>query len=329
MSDVKHYAIMRTAKLKTNGNVYSSLMHALRERETLNADKDLLKNNEYSIPGTNLENESNKDILEKAKKRYEMMLPEKIRKNGVRCVELLMTYSSEYLDPTIESQKKAIPKYLSKCEEWAKNEFGEENIFFSARHYDEKTPHISVFLVPKIDGKLNASFWLDGRKKMSELQDSFYEHITKSFKKEFLSRGIKGSKAKHKSIKQYYTDVNQSQEFDLEIPERERFESHNDYEVRLGVLAAKENRKVKEIAKERDLMIEQREHYKITSESKDKKFEQFKKDLTLPRIAKMFSDIQEFEVDNYFELLEEKRKIKKKSKSLIKIKKNKGRDIER
>jgi hypothetical protein len=47
-------------------------------------------------------------------------------------------------------------------------------------------------------------FFLDGREKLSELQTDFAEKCGKDFN---LQRGIEGSKAKHTTIKEYYTRI--------------------------------------------------------------------------------------------------------------------------
>ena len=97
-------------------------------------------------------------------------------------------------------------KYLNACQQWARDKFGKENVFFIAQHFDETTPHVSLLLTP-IDenGKLNARKYFGGREKMSELQDDFFEKVGKQFG---LERGIKGSRAKHQTIKSYYAKLN-------------------------------------------------------------------------------------------------------------------------
>ena len=144
-----------------------------------------------------------KDQQQKAMAMYKKRLPEKVRKNGVRAVEFMMTVSPEVM------QRKDFnaTKYLNACSNWAREKFGKENVFFIAYHRDETTPHVSLLLTP-IDenGKLNARKFFGGRDKMSALQDDFYNSVGKEFG---LDRGIKGSKAKHQTIKSYYEKQNQ------------------------------------------------------------------------------------------------------------------------
>ena len=206
---------MRIKKLHSNSNVGGAISHHLRTRETDNADPELMKNNWFfpndyptdqngkTDKSVNADLQFRKDQQQKAMAMYKKRLPEKVRKNGVRAVEFMMTVSPEVM------QRKDFnaTKYLNACSNWAREKFGKENVFFIAYHRDETTPHVSLLLTP-IDenGKLNARKFFGGRDKMSALQDDFYNSVGKEFG---LDRGIKGSKAKHQAIKSYYEKQNQ------------------------------------------------------------------------------------------------------------------------
>lgn len=206
---------MRIKKLHSNSNVGGAISHHLRTRKTDNADPELMKNNWFfpndyptdqngkTDKSVNADLQFRKDQQQKAMAMYKKRLPEKVRKNGVRAVEFMMTVSPEVM------QRKDFnaTKYLNACSNWAREKFGKENVFFIAYHRDETTPHVSLLLTP-IDenGKLNARKFFGGRDKMSALQDDFYNSVGKEFG---LDRGIKGSKAKHQTIKSYYEKQNQ------------------------------------------------------------------------------------------------------------------------
>lgn len=212
---MSNFCIMRIKKLHSNSNVGGAISHHLRTRETDNADPELMKNNWFfpndyptdqngkTDKSVNADLQFRKDQQQKAMAMYKKRLPEKVRKNGVRAVEFMMTVSSEVM------QRKDFnaTKYLNACSNWAREKFGKENVFFIAYHRDETTPHVSLLLTP-IDenGKLNARKFFGGRDKMSALQDDFYNSVGKEFG---LDRGIKGSKAKHQTIKSYYEKQNQ------------------------------------------------------------------------------------------------------------------------
>ena len=212
---MSNFCIMRIKKLHSNSNVGGAISHHLRTRETDNADPELMKNNWFfpndyptdqngkTDKSVNADLQFRKDQQQKAMAMYKKRLPEKVRKNGVRAVEFMMTVSPEVM------QRKDFnaTKYLNACSNWAREKFGKENVFFIAYHRDETTPHVSLLLTP-IDenGKLNARKFFGGRDKMSALQDDFYNSVGKEFG---LDRGIKGSKAKHQAIKSYYEKQNQ------------------------------------------------------------------------------------------------------------------------
>ena len=213
MSKDHQFCIMRITKLHTNANVGGAISHHLRTRETDNADPEKMKKNWfypnanfYEGDKYNFEKNADIELRKKAQQtamaRFKKRLPEKVRKNGVRAVEFMMTVSPEAMQkPGFNAVK-----HFNACQQWARDKFGKENVFFIAHHFDETTPHVSLLLTP-IDenGKLNARKYFGGREKMSELQDDFFEKVGKQFG---LERGIKGSRAKHQTIKSYYAKLN-------------------------------------------------------------------------------------------------------------------------
>lgn len=206
------YCIMRTRKLKTDGNVAASVKHALRTRETPNADPDKTPDN-YRWP----------EDERAAMARYRDLLPQKVRKNGVRAVEIMMTASPEAYK-TMDAEA-----YLRACDEWARQTFGASNVVQTVHHYDESTPHTSIIVVP-IDpkGHLNARHYLGGRDKLRALQDSFAEAVGKPYG---LERGVRGSRAKHRTIRAYYGSA-MAIEASLQPPKRRLMETDDQYRDR-------------------------------------------------------------------------------------------------
>jgi hypothetical protein len=69
-------------------------------------------------------------------------------------------------------------------------------------HLDEKTPHIEAYVMPFDQrGKLNCRSFLGGSKKLTELQTEY----AKKMEVFGLTRGVKGSPAKHTTVKQFYS----------------------------------------------------------------------------------------------------------------------------
>ena len=79
------YAILRTEKLKTMGNIAASLSHNYRNRPTPNADPYRTVNNEHDLKTAG-------QVMDGIKNR----LPEKTRKNAVLAIEYLITASPEW-----------------------------------------------------------------------------------------------------------------------------------------------------------------------------------------------------------------------------------------
>lgn len=186
------YAILRTKKLKEWGNICASLQHNFRERLTPNADENRTAQNIH-IGGNS---------TDEVRKKIENGLPQKYRADCVKCIEYMITASPEWFSGRTEEQHQA---YFDNAIEWLKERHGADNIKCISIHKDESTPHLVAYVVPLDElGKLNAKKWLGGKKLMSEMQDEFAERSSKFM----MSRGIKGSKAKHQRVQRFYGDLN-------------------------------------------------------------------------------------------------------------------------
>jgi 5S rRNA maturation endonuclease (ribonuclease M5) len=188
------YAILRTAKLTSLGNVGGSAQHNFRERKTENADPERTPSNITSGA------QSSKEVIAAVKARLETVPT--VRKNAVLAVEYFIGASPQWFK---EQSPKAREAYFDEAEKWLKAHHGAENVIAFTRQYDETSPHACAYVVP-IDpkGKLNCSHFLDGRTKLSEMQTEFAEKVGRRFN---LERGIEGSQAKHQTIKEYYAKI--------------------------------------------------------------------------------------------------------------------------
>ena len=213
------FAILRTAKLKSFGEIGGSLSHNYRNRSTPNADPQLTQKNEHSLPNAELVMSSIKDKL-----------PEKRRKDAVLCVEYLITASPDW----VGWHKSDEQKYFDDAKKWLENKHGKDNVIATTIHRDESTPHMIAYVVPLVEGKLNAKHFLGGREKLSKMQTDFADNVGKSVG---LVRGLEGSKAEHQTIKQYYANVNTavkiSPDIVLDVPEKRLLESKESYENRV------------------------------------------------------------------------------------------------
>jgi 5S rRNA maturation endonuclease (ribonuclease M5) len=135
-----------------------------------------------------------------------------IRKNGVLGLEFVLTASPEFFRKDVknhgEFDKEKTKNFAKAAKKWVENEFGKDNIACGNLHLDEATPHLHIIVMPLLEGKkkkrLSAKNWIDGREKLSKLQDSFFNAV----KHLGLERGTKNSIAKHTDLKEYYQNVN-------------------------------------------------------------------------------------------------------------------------
>lgn len=185
------FAIYRTAKLKSFGEIGGSLSHTYRTRPTPNADEN--------------KQHLNKHIFETYNQCFDALknaIPEKRRSNAVLCIEHLITASPDWNGWGTKKEEEFFKKSL----EFLNNKYGKENVIACSIHRDETTPHLIVYVLP-IDekGGLNAKKWLGGRAKLSQTQTDFANEV----KSLGLERGLENSKARHKTLKKYYAVVNE------------------------------------------------------------------------------------------------------------------------
>lgn len=189
------YAILRTSKLKTWGNIGGSGAHTYRVPGMApNADPARLGRNRTlrGTPG---------DVLSDVKGRVGQVT-DKPRKNAVLCVEHLLTASPEWFKG--KSQKELV-QWARENLRWLDQRYGKANVAHVAMHLDESTPHLVAYVVPEVDGRLNARALFGGRAAMTGLQTS-YADAMKPFG---LRRGLEGSKAKHTTVKAFYAQAEQ------------------------------------------------------------------------------------------------------------------------
>jgi len=183
-------AIMRCTKIKTLGSAAASLGHTYRTLNTPNANPELKRNNVHLVGGS----------VDTVMGNLRSKLPEKRRKDAVLAIEYVMTARHEWWQTISEEQHQ---EFFSQSMDWLNDKYGKDNLIEATIHYDELTPHLTALVVPLKDEKLNAFHYIGSRQKLRDDQTSYakcVEHLG-------LERGIEGSKAQHKTVKQFYKEL--------------------------------------------------------------------------------------------------------------------------
>ena len=201
----ENYAICRITKHQKMGNIYAALAHALRSRDTANANPTF-----KNIDFTAKRNGSPQD-------RLEMLLEDTYQtETSVKCVEYMLTASAEWWEnATMDEQK----KWYNSSLDFLKKRHGAANVILAMAHRDECTPHLTAFVVPREEKaihskklkrhfthQLNAKKWFGGREKMIKMQDDYHRAVAPLG----LQRGKKGSAAEHQRVKKWYASLNKN-----------------------------------------------------------------------------------------------------------------------
>lgn len=211
---------------KTRGALTEVGQEVDREYTPKNADPERYRLNEQlvEIRSRNLTDDVNARIKEghKGKKA--------LRKDAVKSFKIILSGSHDQMK-NIESNPEQLKAWKEANLQFLEDNFGgRANIVRATLHRDETTPHIHAIIVPIVNERLSAKRLLDGPKDIAQLQTKYAEYM-KPFG---LSRGKKGSTAKHTDVREYYGRVNSMENpFQLEIPPAKLLESPEKYAQRV------------------------------------------------------------------------------------------------
>ena len=198
---MKKYAILRHEKIKSLKVLEDAQKHNARQVYVPNADPSMSKKNKLLL-GTNRVLERYNELIDK----YSI----KVRSNAVLAIEVNLTFSKEALG----LKEMDLDKWTKENEKYLLERFGRGRILSAHLHLDETTPHIQALIVP-ISKKVNkasnrksynlcARDFIRNKKQLSILQTKY----AKRMEKFGLERGVVFSGAKHKTLKQYYAELN-------------------------------------------------------------------------------------------------------------------------
>ena len=101
------------------------------------------------------------------------------RSDSVRVVEALVTASPEFFKGKKKSEVKA---YFQEALDFIREHQDSKTIISAVVHMDEKTPHMHLCFVPLTeDGRLCAKEIVGNKKKLTQWQDRFWEHMVKKY----------------------------------------------------------------------------------------------------------------------------------------------------
>ena len=168
------YAILRFAKYKGPeiGHIESH-NERTKEKYASNPDVDTSRshlNFHLVTPQRKYRAESERQIAEAGCRT---------RSDSVRVVEALVTASPEFF----KGKKKAeIKAYFQEALDFIREHQDQKTIISAVVHMDEKTPHMHLCFVPLTeDGRLSAKEIVGNKKKLTQWQDRFWEHMVKKY----------------------------------------------------------------------------------------------------------------------------------------------------
>lgn len=204
------YAIFRTAKYKSNEKIGGLMKHHLREEPAKVKGLDPSRTHLNITIGA-----PDRRALFKAVKARIATATRKPRPDANRVVELVATASPEFFANKSYEEQKA---YLLECVDFAKEQFGAENVVGAYLHFDERTPHAHIVCVPLETSirttkkmareitTLNASYYTGGNERMVKWQDDFVQFV--QAKGHDLKRGEPKAETQrdHVPIAQYWKE---------------------------------------------------------------------------------------------------------------------------
>ena len=118
------------------------------------------------------------------------------RSGSVRVVEALVTATPEFFQGEKKSEIRA---YFQEALTFLQQNQASKTIISAVVHMDEKTPHMHLSFVPlTADGRLSAKEIVGNKKKLTQWQDKFWEHMVRKYPD--LERGESASQTERDHI---------------------------------------------------------------------------------------------------------------------------------
>lgn len=207
------YNSLRVEKINTRDQMNKTAAHNFRLHSQPNIDASKTHLNQVLLNNLEMDLKQRQGFA-KAFLGHYAAKGVKVKQDNVLALEMIITASPEMFDGKTQDQ---IDLWATEQVQFAQEKFG-ENCRLAVLHLDEKTPHIHFLIstehtttkkyknrygaTEKITTSLNAKRWNPAF--LTKLHD---DHAILN-KKWGLKRGVKGSKRAHKTLKEYYGELN-------------------------------------------------------------------------------------------------------------------------
>lgn len=285
------YCCLDIKKINNMGQMNNAYRHNYRMKFVENAIPELEQLNQELV---SLNGKTYEEAFRERTESLGYGIDKKYRKGGVYAYEILLTFSREDRDRIdLEKWKKDNIEWLRENFNLAPEKYG-DNVLSVVYHGDEVgNVHCHAFVLP-IDerGKLNATKYTGSPQKMAELQTSYAQKM----KEHDLKRGIEGSIANHKKLRQFYTELNQATDYKLpEYTEKDTPETYRQKidDMMKNILASHFRElqlKEREIIEAKSIPYQETVHYKREIVKMHKEITQLER-----KIKSMEKDKEEFE----------------------------------
>lgn len=187
------YSVIRMQKIKSGG-VRGIQNHDQRITESLtNPDIDP----EKSELNENIHEEDHRTYYMRIKDRIdELNLPKAPRKDAVVMCEFIATSDKAYFENMPPEEQK---RFFKASYDFIADRYGKENIIHATVHYDEKTPHLHMGIVPVTKDNKLSCYQIFDKKELMSLQQDFNRYMN--------DRGFELEKGESREEKRKHLDT--------------------------------------------------------------------------------------------------------------------------
>jgi hypothetical protein len=186
------FLVAHFRKVKTTAGLGAVTVHNSRANVYEN---DQLKPNPpaWLVNSTEVKHNESQVLNQRAEVIAAAALKKKPYKNAAVAVEAVFLVCSDKRDHAVWKAD------FRDCRDWVAEKFGKENVLRWDEHFDEKTPHMHVLMVPiirdqKLGNKYSSGDFLGGRQGLRDIQTELAEKVGRKYG---LERGREGTNVRH------------------------------------------------------------------------------------------------------------------------------------